>query len=309
MRLNMTKIRHFKSLLDINRIEFLRIIDRAIELKNEAAQGVINNSLSNKTMAMIFSKNSTRTRVAFETAMNTMGGHAVYLSSDSSQISRGEEISDTAKVLSGMVDIIMIRTHNHEEVEELASNSTVPVINGLTEKFHPCQLLADMQTYYEEKGSIEGKKVAWVGDGCNMCNSYINASKILNFNLKIATPSGFEPDKKTLDLAGENVELCDLPGKAVEDCDLVTTDVWTSMGDESEAEKRKNIFKGYQINKHLFEKSKPDSIFLHCLPAHRGEEVESDVIDGARSKVWSQAHNRLYTSKALIEFLMTELKP
>ena len=304
----MNKVRHFRSLLDINKKEFIRIIERSIELKKEAAEGVINNSLSGKTMAMIFKKNSTRTRVAFETAMTTMGGHAIFLASDSTQLSRGEELSDTAKVLSGMVDIIMIRTHNHNEVEELASNSTVPVINGLTEKFHPCQLLADMQTYYEEKGSIEGKKVAWIGDGCNMCNSYINAAKILNFNLNIATPSGFEPDQSTLNLANDNVELCDMPGKAVEDCDLVTTDVWSSMGNEGDAEKRKALFKGYQINKHLFEKSKNDSIFLHCLPAHRGEEVESDVIDGSRSKVWQQAHNRLYTSKALIEFLLKESK-
>ena len=304
----MNKVRHFRSLLDINKKEFIRIIERSIELKKEAAAGVTNNSLSGKTMAMIFKKNSTRTRVAFETAMTTMGGHAIFLASDSTQISRGEELSDTAKVLSGMVDIIMIRTHDHNEVEELASNSTVPVINGLTEKFHPCQLLADMQTYYEEKGSIEGKKVAWIGDGCNMCNSYINAAKILNFNLNIATPSGFEPDQSTLNLANDNVELCDMPGKAVEDCDLVTTDVWSSMGDEEDAEKRKALFKGYQINKHLFEKSKNDSIFLHCLPAHRGEEVESGVIDGPRSKVWQQAHNRLYTSKALIEFLLKESK-
>jgi ornithine carbamoyltransferase len=248
----MNKARHFRSLLDINKQEFIRIIERSIELKKEAAAGVINNSLSGKTMAMIFKKNSTRTRVSFEAAMTTMGGHAIFLPSDTTQLSRGEELSDTAKVLSGMVDIIMIRTHDHSEVEELALNSTVPVINGLTEKFHPCQLLADVQTYYEEKGSIEGKKVAWVGDGCNMCNSYINAAKILNFNLKIATPSGFEPDTATLSLARDNVELCDLPGKAVEDCDLVTTDVWSSMGDEGEAEKRKILFKGYQINKHLF---------------------------------------------------------
>ena len=302
----MSKVRHFRSLLDINKQEFIRIIKRSIELKKEATAGTVDKSLSGKTMAMIFKKNSTRTRVAFESAMTKMGGHAIFLSSDSTQLSRGEELSDTAKVLSGMVDIIMVRTHDHNEVQELALNSTVPVINGLTEKFHPCQLLADMQTYYEEKGSIEGKKVAWIGDGCNMCNSYINAAKILNFHLKIATPSGFEPDKSTLDLAKDNVELCDLPGKAVEDCDLVTTDVWSSMGDEGEAEKRKVLFKGYQINKHLFEKSKSDSIFLHCLPAHRGEEVESDVIDGSRSKVWQQAHNRLYTSKALIEFLLEE---
>ena len=302
----MTKVRHFKSLLDINKKEFIRIIERAIALKQESKNGKINDALKNKTMAMIFKKNSTRTRVAFETAMFSMGGHAIFLSSDTTQIDRGEDLSDTAKVLSGMVDIIMIRTHDHSEVEELAKNSTVPVINALTEKFHPCQLLADMQTLYEEKGSIEGKKIAWVGDGCNMCNSYINAAKILNFHLKISTPYGFEPDKATLALGKENVELCDLPGTAVEDCDLVTTDVWTSMGDENESEKRKNLFKGYQINQNLFEKAKSDAIFLHCLPAHRGEEVETEVIDGANSRVWQQAHNRLHTSKALIEFLLDE---
>ena len=302
----MTKVRHFKSLLDINKKEFIRIIERAIALKQESKNGKINDALKNKTMAMIFKKNSTRTRVAFETAMFSMGGHAIFLSSDTTQIGRGEDLSDTAKVLSGMVDIIMIRTHDHSEVEELAKNSTVPVINALTEKFHPCQLLADMQTLYEEKGSIEGKKIAWVGDGCNMCNSYINASKILDFQLNIATPHGFEPDNEALKNASDTAELCDLPGKAVEDCDLVTTDVWSSMGDETEADKRRVMFKGYQINKHLFDKSKSDSIFLHCLPAHRGEEVDSDVIDGLRSKVWSQAHNRLYTSKALVEFLLLE---
>jgi len=302
----MNRIRHFRSLLDINKKEFIKILERAIELKNEAAKGIINTSLKNKTMAMIFKKNSTRTRVAFEAAMSGMGGHAIFLSSDSTQISRGEDLSDTAKVLSGMVDIIVMRTHNHEEIEELAANSTVPVINGLTEKFHPCQLLADMQTFYESKGSIQGKKIAWVGDGCNMCNSYINASKILDFHLKISTPSGFEPDKKTLNLAKDNIELCDLPGTAVEDCDLVTTDVWTSMGSETEVEKRKNIFKGYQINQNLFDKAKKDAIFMHCLPAHRGEEVASEVIDGKNSLVWQQAHNRLHTSKALIEFLLSQ---
>lgn len=302
----MEKIRHFKSLLDINKNEFIKIIKRSIELKKESADGVKNNALQNKTMAMIFKKNSTRTRVAFETAMVKMGGHAIFLSSDTTQISRGEQLSDTAKVLSGMVDVIMIRTHDHEEINELANNATIPVINALTEKFHPCQLLADMQTYYEEKGSIEGKQIAWVGDGCNMCNSYINAAKILGFHLKIATPSGFEPNKKVLALAKDYVELCDLPGQAVEDCDLVTTDVWTSMGDENETERRKQLFKGYQINQHLFDKAKSDAIFLHCLPAHREEEVATEVIDGPRSRVWQQAHNRLYSSMALIEFLLNE---
>ena len=301
-------VRHFKSLLDINKKEFLRIIERAIALKKDSQNNVHHNILHNKTMAMIFKKNSTRTRVAFETAMNKMGGHAIFLSSDTTQLGRGENISDTGKVLSGMVDIILIRTHDHNEVVELAKHSSAPVINGLTVKFHPCQLLADMQTFYEEKGAFEDKKIAWVGDGCNMCNSYINAAKLLNFQLKISTPSGFEPDQKTLSLASDNIELCDLPGKAVEDCDLVTTDVWTSMGNENDTEKRKQLFKGFQINQHLFDKAKPDAIFMHCLPAHRGEEVESDVIDGTRSRVWQQAQNRLFTSQALIEFLLTESK-
>ena len=236
--------------------------------------------------------------------MSKLGGHAIYLSSDSSQLSRGESLADTAKVLSGMVDIIAIRTHSHEEVLELSANSTVPVINALTTKFHPCQLLADMQTLYEEKGQISGKKVAWVGDGCNMCNSYINASKILGFHLNIATPHGFEPDEETLKNASDTAELCDLPGKAVEGCDLVTTDVWSSMGDEHDHDKRKVLFKGYQINQNLMDKANESAIFLHCLPAHRGEEVAAEVIDGASSRVWQQAHNRLYSSQALIEFLL-----
>ena len=301
-------VRHFKSLLDINKNEFIRIIERSIELKKLSNSIVANDLFKNKTMAMVFKKNSTRTRVAFETAMSSMGGHAIFLSSETTQINRGESLADTAKVLSGMVDIIMIRTHDHKDVEELASHSTVPVINGLTNKYHPCQLLADMQTFFEMRGPIEGKKVSWIGDGCNMCNSYINAAKILGFDLKIATPSGYEPDEKTLALARDNIELCDLPGKAVEGCDLVTTDVWTSMGSESEIEKRKSIFKGYQINQHLFDKAKKDALFMHCLPAHRGEEVESEVIDGANSVVWEQAHNRLHSSKALIEFLLNENK-
>ncbi len=304
--MNKKNIRHFKSILDINKNEFIRIIERSIELKKETKGNITNNSFQNKTMAMIFKKNSTRTRVAFETAMTAMGGSAIFLSSESTQMNRGESLSDTAKVLSGMIDIIMIRTHNHDEVEELATHSSVPVINGLTEKCHPCQLLADMQTFYEIKGSIEGKKVAWIGDGNNMCNSYINAAKILDFELKISTPTGYEPDQKLLSLAGSNVEICDLPGKAVEDCDLVSTDVWSSMGTEQEQEKKYNIFKSYQINQHLIEKAKSDAIFMHCLPAHRGEEVDAEVIDGKQSVVWQQAHNRLHTSKALIEFLFNE---
>ncbi len=295
--------RHFKSLLDINRKEFIRILDRSLELKKLSLDNQLPNSLSKKTLALIFKKNSTRTRVSMETAINKLGGNAVFISHVTSQIARGESIKDTGKVLSGMVDFIAIRTHDHSELLDLCEISSIPVINALTQKFHPCQLLADMLTFYEEKGSFEGKTFSWVGDGCNMCNSYINASKILRFNLKIATPNGFEPDASVMNSSSDTVELCDLPGKAVENSDLVTTDVWASMGDEDDHERRKVLFKGYQINQNMMDKANKDAIFLHCLPAHRDEEVTSEVIDGPTSRVWEQSHNRLYTTQALLEFL------
>ena len=295
--------RHFKSLLDINRKEFLRILDRSLELKKLSLDNQLPNSLSKKTLALIFKKNSTRTRVSMETAINKLGGNAVFISHMTSQIARGESIKDTGKVLSGMVDFIAIRTHDHSELLDLCEISSIPVINALTQKFHPCQLLADMLTFYEEKGSFEGKTFSWVGDGCNMCNSYINASKILRFNLKIATPNGFEPDASVMNSSSDTVELCDLPGKAVENSDLVTTDVWASMGDEDDHERRKVLFKGYQINQNMMDKANKEAIFLHCLPAHRDEEVTSEVIDGPTSRVWEQSHNRLYTTQALLEFL------
>ena len=295
--------RHFKSLLDINRKEFLRILDRSLELKKLSHDNQLPNSLSKKTLALIFKKNSTRTRVSMETAINKLGGNVVFISHLTSQIARGESIKDTGRVLSGMVDFIAIRTHEHSELLDLCEVSSIPVINALTQKFHPCQLLADMLTFYEEKGEFEGKTFSWVGDGCNMCNSYINASKILRFNLKIATPNGFEPDTSVLNSSSDTVELCDLPGKAVENSDLVTTDVWTSMGDEEDHERRKVLFKGYQINQNIMDKANKDAIFLHCLPAHRDEEVTPEVIDGPNSRVWEQSHNRLYTTQALLEFL------
>ncbi len=295
--------RHFKSLLDINRKEFIRILDRSVELKKLSLDNQLPNSLSKKTLALIFKKNSTRTRVSMETAINKLGGNAVFISHLTSQIARGESIKDTGKVLSGMVDFIAIRTHDHSELLDLCEISSIPVINALTQKFHPCQLLADMLTFYEEKGSFEGKTFSWVGDGCNMCNSYINASKILRFNLKIATPNGFEPDASVMNSSSDTVELCDLPGKAVENSDLVTTDVWASMGDEDDHERRKVLFKGYQINQNMMDKANKEAIFLHCLPAHRDEEVTSEVIDGPTSRVWEQSHNRLYTTQALLEFL------
>jgi ornithine carbamoyltransferase len=255
---------------------------------------------------MIFKKNSTRTRVSFETAMYKLGGYAIFLSEDASQLKRGEDISDTAQVLSGMVDLIMMRTSNHDEIKKLAEFSSVPVINGLCNIFHPCQLLADMQTVVETKGNDFSKMtIAWIGDGNNMCNSYINASKLLNFKLNISTPNGYEPDSHTLEKFGDNVELCDIPGTAANNADIVTTDVWTSMGDEQENEERKKIFKSYQVNMNLMSKAKKDAIFLHCLPAHRGEEIDDIILDSDHSVVWQQAHNRLYSSMALIEFLLT----
>jgi ornithine carbamoyltransferase len=238
--------------------------------------------------------------------MYKLGGHAIFLSEDSSQLKRGEDISDTAQVLSGMVDLIMMRTNTHDEIKKLAKHSSVPVINGLCNLFHPCQLLADMQTVAETKGNDFSKMtIAWIGDGNNMCNSYINASKLLNFKLNISTPNGYEPDSYTLEKFGDNVELCDIPGTAANNADIVTTDVWTSMGDEQENEERKKIFKSYQVNMNLMSKAKKDAIFLHCLPAHRGEEIDDIILDSDFSAVWQQAHNRLYSSMALIEFLLS----
>ena len=299
--------RDFKSLIDINTQEFLKIIQRAIDFKELDKLNKISRPFLNKTLAMIFKKNSTRTRVSFETAMYKLGGHAIFLSEDSSQLKRGEDISDTAQVLSGMVDLIMMRTNTHDEIKKLAKFSSVPVINGLCNLFHPCQLLADMQTVAETKGNDFSKMtIAWIGDGNNMCNSYINASKLLSFKLNISTPNGYEPDTYTLEKFGDNVELCDIPGTAANNADIVTTDVWTSMGDEQENEERKKIFKSYQVNMNLMSKAKKDAIFLHCLPAHRGEEIDDIIIDSDFSAVWQQAHNRLYSSMALIEFLLSD---
>ena len=298
--------RDFKSLIDINSQEFKRIIEQAIDYKELDKKHSVPRTYVNRTLAMIFKKNSTRTRVSFETAMYKLGGHAIFLSESSTQLNRGEDISDTARVLSGMVDLIMMRTNAHEEIKTLAENSSVPVINGLCNLFHPCQLLADMQTIAETKGNDFSKlTVAWIGDGNNMCNSYINASKLLNFRLKISVPNGYEPDKYTLDKFGENVEMCEIPGSAVDGADVVTTDVWASMGDEHENEERKKVFKSFQVNMNLMSKATEKAIFLHCLPAHRGEEIDDTIIDSSYSVVWQQAHNRLYSSMALIDFLLS----
>jgi ornithine carbamoyltransferase len=252
---------------------------------------------------MIFEKSSTRTRISFESGMSHFGGSAIFLSPRDTQLGRGEPIEDSAQVISRMVDCIMLRTHLHETVTKFAEHSRVPVINGLTDEQHPCQLLADMQTYFELRGDIQGKTVAWIGDGNNMCHSYIHAAMQLDFNLHIAAPAGYLPAKAIVDLAGDRVRFFDT-AVAAENADLCVTDVWASMGQEEEQKQRERDFKDYQINTEVMCAANQDALFMHCLPAHRGEEVSADVIDGPQSVVFDEAENRLHAQKALLEFLL-----
>jgi ornithine carbamoyltransferase len=296
--------RHFLSLPDLSSDELRAVINRAIELKKQLAGGQLSLSLRGKVLAMIFEKSSTRTRVSFETAMAQLGGHAIFLSPQDTQLGRGEALEDTARVLSRMVDSVMIRTFEHEKLQRFAALSDVPVINGLSDSFHPCQLLADMQTYQEHRGPIQGRVVAWVGDGNNVCHSYIHAACLFDFKLCIACPEGYYPDSDLLKNSGTHVIISPDPQTAVRHADLVVTDVWTSMGQEAEAINRKTIFKSYQVNEALMQLARKDALFMHCLPAHRGEEVSAEVIDGPWSVVWDEAGNRLHTQKALLEFLL-----
>jgi len=300
----MMPARHFLSLNDLDHAELERIIRRAIELKTEVRRGVIRQSMPGRVLAMIFEKSSTRTRVSFETAMAQLGGHAIYLSPTGSQMGRGEPIEDTARVLSQMVDCIMLRTFEHATIEKLAAYASVPVINGLSDMLHPCQLLADLQTWYELRGSIQGRTVAWLGDGNNMCNSYINAACLLDFRLNVAAPEGYEPDAGWVEQAGRHVTVTTDPVAAVTEADIVVTDVWASMGQEDEADARAARFTPYQVNAELMRHARTDALFMHCLPAHRDEEVSADVIDGPQSVVWEEAGNRLHAQKALLEFLL-----
>jgi len=260
--------------------------------------------LKGKVMAMIFDKSSTRTRVSFETGMAQFGGHAIFLSPRDTQLGRGEPVEDSARVLSRMVDVIMIRTFEHEKLERFAEYAQVPVINALTDRFHPCQLLADMQAFLEHRGSIAGRTVAWIGDGNNMCHSYINAARQFDFPLRIATPPGYEPDADIVAAAGDRIFLTHDPFEAVQDAELVATDVWASMGQEEEQEQRRRDFAGFQVNAELMAAAGPEALFTHCLPAHRGEEVTDDVLEGPRSIVWDAAENRLHSQKALLEYLL-----
>jgi ornithine carbamoyltransferase len=292
--------------MDLDKDTLKQLTQRAIELKNILKRGEDYSPFRNRVMGIIFDKASTRTRVSFETGMVQLGGHAIFLSPRDTQLGRGEPIEDSARVLSRMVDIIMIRTFAHETIERFAEYSNVPVINALTDMYHPCQLLADMQTYYEHRGDITGKTVAWIGDGNNMCHSYINAARQYGFTLNIATPKGFEPDAELVKDAGESLNLTHDPFEAAKSADLITTDVWASMGQEEEQAQRAKAFADFQVTDKMMQLANSDAIFMHCLPAHRGEEVSAEVIDGPQSVVWDQAENRLHAQKALVEHLLNQ---
>ena len=299
-------MRHFLSEQDLTADEFRGIIHRGSELRKQWESHSCEPTLPQRVLGMIFEKSSTRTRVSLEAGMTQLGGHAIYLSPDNTQLGRGEPMADTARVLSQMVDAISVRTFSHESLERFAEVCTVPVINALTDLLHPCQLLADMQTYFDHRGDITGKRVAWIGDGNNMCNSYINTANILGFHLTYACPDGYEPDESIVSAAGNNTSRAASPSEACEQADLIVTDVWASMGQESEQKAREKAFEGYEVNTPMMSVAREDALFMHCLPAHRGEEVSADVIDGAQSVVWEEAGNRLHAQKALLEFLLLE---
>lgn len=301
----MPHVRHFLQLKDFELTELEYLFRRTRTMKDRLGRGELYQPLRAKTLAMIFEKNSTRTRVSFEAGINQLGGSAMFLSPKDTQLGRGEPIEDVAEVISRMVDIVVMRTFEQTILERFAEHSSVPVINGLTDEYHPCQILADIFTFIEKRGPIKGKTVAWIGDSNNVCHSWLQAAKIFDFNLHVASPPGYELEPER----GETLESMHLecfadPNEAARDAHLVTTDVWTSMGFEDEAEKRKETFADYRVDPEMMELAGKDALFMHCLPAHRGEEVAAEVIDGPQSVVWEEAENRLHTQKALIEFLL-----
>ena len=295
--------RDFLTLSDLSKEELEGLLLRAIELKQDRSSNIIHNSLAGKTGVLILAQNSTRTRIAFEAGMNQLGGHSIFLSDKDSQASRGEPLEDFARVVSEMADIVMTRQPEQKSIELLAKHASIPVINGMSSELHPCQLLADMQTFLELKGSIEGCSVAFIGDGFNMCNSYIEASKIFQFKLNIASPKGFEPASSFLTMTS-NAELYSSVEDAVKGVDLVVTDVWSSMDQTNKDTDKIEAFQPYQVNEQLLDLSDEDAIFMHCLPAHRGEEISAGLLDHKKSVVWQEAGNRLHTQKALLEFLL-----
>ncbi len=301
-------IKHYLQFADFTAAEYAYLFERAALIKRKFKAYEKHHSLSDRTLAMIFEKASTRTRVSFEAGMYQLGGSVVNLTSGDSQLGRSEPIEDTARVISRMVDIVMIRTFEQARIEQFAAHSRVPVINGLTNEYHPCQILADIFTYIEHRGPIQGKTVAWIGDGNNMANTWAQAAALLGFTLRVSTPRGYEVDSQLAALDGNGgskgwQSFAD-PMKACEGADLVTTDVWTSMGYEAENEARKKAFADWCVDADMMAAARPDALFMHCLPAHRGEEVTAEVIDGPQSVVWDEAENRMHVQKALMEYLL-----
>ncbi len=298
-------LRHYLQFSDFSAEEYGYLFERAALIKRKFKAYEKHHSLVDRTLAMIFEKASTRTRVSFEAGMYQLGGSVVHLTTGDSQLGRAEPIEDSAKVISRMVDLVMIRTYEQTKIERFATHSRVPVINGLTNEFHPCQILADIFTYIEHRGDIRGKTVAWVGDGNNMANTWLQAAELLGFTVHVSTPRGYEVDQ---DVAGirssESYKIFSDPHEACAGADLVTTDVWTSMGFEAENEARKKAFADWCVDAPMMAMAKPDALFMHCLPAHRGEEVEAEVIDGPQSVVWDEAENRMHVQKALMEYLL-----
>lgn len=295
---------HFLSLMDLAPETLSGLIRRAGELKVMHNQGTLHQPLAGKTLAMIFDKSSTRTRVSFEAGMAQLGGNALFLSPRDMQLGRGEPLADTARVISRMVDAIVIRTHAHSMVEDFAAHSQVPVINALTDRYHPCQLLADIQTYVEHRGEINGITAAWIGDGNNVCHSWMNAARQFGFTLNIATPVGYEPDAELVSACGESVRAGNDPQAAARDADIIITDTWASMGQEEEKAERERIFAPFKVDNSLMALANPRALFMHCLPAYRGLEVDSEVIDGPQSVIWDEAENRMHAQKALLEYLL-----
>ena len=297
---------HFIDFDQFSQNDLQGIIDRAILLKKEHKSGLINETLKNKTLAMIFDKSSTRTRVSFEAGMTQLGGQSLFLSEKDIQLGRGEPITDSAIVISSMVDAIMLRMSSHEDIVEFSKHSSKPVINALSDESHPCQILADLMTYQEHKGSIKGKKIAWIGDGCNVCQTYMQAAAIFDFDLSIATPPGYGPSGYFIKKYKTNISYFTNPNDACRGADIIVTDVWTSMGQELEIKQREAAFKGFQVDQKLMSWAKDDAIFMHCLPAYRGKEVSAEVIDGEQSVVWSEAENRLHVQKSLLLYLIKD---
>ena len=301
----MTALRHYLQFRDLTREEYAHLFKRTRWIKDRFKRYERYWPLEDRTLVMIFEKQSTRTRLSFEAGMHQLGGAAIYLNTRDSQLGRGEPVEDAAQVISRMCDLVMIRTYEQEVLERFSRHSRVPVINGLTNEYHPCQILADIHTFIEHRGDIRGKTVAWIGDSNNVCNTWLQAAEVLDFNVHVSTPPGYEVEPERAGLYGTShyEEFAD-PMDAARDADLVTTDVWTSMGFEAENEERKRDFEDWQVDAEMLRAAKKEALFMHCLPAHRGEEVAADVMEGPNSVVWDEAENRLHTQKALMEFLI-----